>query len=174
MLLQLLKLFGLMFGIGALTFGGGYAIVGVLQAYLVDKLHWLTLNEFTSGLVVGQVTPGPLSTMVAYVGFKIAGVIGALIATLGLLLPSFISSITIARVYQQFKQAKWVQPAVKGISLAVVSLLAGALISLTKSAIIDPWTVIIAVATFAICGPWKKDPLWPFIGAAVAGAILYR
>lgn len=74
-MLQLLKLFGLMFGIGSLTFGGGYAIVGVLQNYLVDKLHWMTLSEFTSGLVIGQVTPGPLSTMVAYVGYKVWGII---------------------------------------------------------------------------------------------------
>lgn len=171
---QLIKLFGLMLGIGALTFGGGYAIVGVLQNYLVDKLHWLTLNEFTSGLVIGQVTPGPLSTMVAFVGFKIAGLIGALVATIGLLLPSFVCSVSIAKAYEKVRNAAWVPAVTKGLSLAIVALLAGALVSLIPGAIIDVWTVLIAVVTFAICGPWKKDPLLPFLGAALIGALLYR
>lgn len=173
MILLLSKLFGLMFGIGALTFGGGYAIVGVLQAYLVDKLHWVTLSEFTSGLVVGQVTPGPLSTMVAYVGYKVGGLPGAILATLGLLLPSFLCSWAIARTYERVKQARWVQPAVKGISLAVVALLAGALLTLGKGALIDGWAVLIAVATFLVTGPWKKDPVLPFMAAAVVGVWLY-
>jgi chromate transporter len=173
-ILQLIKLFGLMFGVGALTFGGGYAIVGVLQNYLVDKLHWLTLNEFTSGLVIGQVTPGPLSTMVAYVGYKMAGVIGAAVASVGLLLPSFLSSVAIAKAYEKVRHAPWVPAVTKGLSLAIIALLAGALTSLAQQAIVDVWTILIGVATFIICGPWKKDPLLPFIGAAIVGALLYR
>ncbi|MDB4895404.1 MAG: hypothetical protein JWN15_1666 [Firmicutes bacterium] len=177
-MLQLLKLFGLMLGIGSLTFGGGYAIVGVLQNYLVDKLHWMTLSEFTSGLVIGQVTPGPLSTMVAYVGYKVWGVVGAIVATLGLLLPSFVSSIAIARVYDKIRHASWVPAITRGLSLAIVALLAGALATLIPKAIalpwLDPWTLLIAVATFIITGPWKKDPLLPFLGAAIIGALLYR
>lgn len=173
-MLQLLYLFGLMFGIGALTYGGGYAIVGVMQVYLVDKLHWLTLSEFTSGLVVGQVTPGPLSTMVAYAGYKVAGLSGSLLATLGLLLPSFIASVSIARAYQQVKQATWVQAAIKGVSLAVVALLGGAILTLGKDALIDPWTVLIAAATFYVTGPRKRDPLIPFIVAAILGIFIYR
>jgi chromate transporter len=173
-MLQLIKLFGLMFGIGALTFGGGYAIVGVLQNYLVDKLHWLTLNEFTSGLVIGQVTPGPLSTMVAFVGFKMAGVIGAAIATVGLLMPSFVCSVSIAKAYERVKQAKWVPAVTKGLSLAIVALLAGALVTLIPGAY-QGWTsVLIALASFLVTGPWKKDPVWAFLGAAVIGALIYR
>lgn len=173
-MMQLLKLFGLMFGIGSLTFGGGYAIVGVLQNYLVDKLHWMTLSEFTSGLVISQVTPGPLSTMVAYVGYKVWGLIGAIVATLGLLLPSFLCSVTIARVYEKVRNATWVPAITRGLSLAIVALLAGALTTLIPGAIVDVWTILIAVATFIICGPWQKDPLLPFLGAAMIGALLYR
>lgn len=180
-MLQVLKLFGLMFGIGAMTFGGGYAIVGVLQSYLVDKLHWVTLNEFTSGIVVGQVTPGPLSTMVAYVGYKMSGVPGGIAASVGLLLAPFLFAILIARTYERFRQVTWVQAAVKGISLGVVALLAGALIPmiqgtiLTKTGLhIDPWALLIAAATFLVTGPFKKDPVWPFLGAAIAGILIYR
>jgi chromate transporter len=174
MLWQLTKVFVLMFGIGSLTFGGGYAIVGVLQAYLVDKLQWMTLSEFTSGLIIGQVTPGPLSTMVAYLGFKMAGVTGAVIATLGLLLPSFISSVLIARAYDRFKEGAWVPAVTRGLSVAIVALLFGALWSLVPDSLVDPWTVLIAAATFVVCGPWKKDPLLPFVGAALVGVLMYR
>jgi chromate transporter len=173
-MLQLLKFFGLMFGIGSLTFGGGYAIVGVLQNYLVDKLHWMTLSEFTSGLVIGQVTPGPLATMVAYLGYKMGGVSGAILGSIGLLLPSFIASVLIARAYDKFKSAPWVPAVTKGLSLAIVALLVGAIWSLVPKSLFDPWTALIAAATFYICGPWKKDPLLPFVGAAVIGIFLYR
>lgn len=174
MLLNLLKVFGLMLAIGSLTFGGGYAIVGVLQAYVVDKLHWMSLSEFNIGLVIGQVTPGPLSTMVAYLGYKLVGVIGAVVATIGLLLPSFVCSVSIAGVYNKVKNADWVPAVTKGLSLAIVALLAGALWGLAKSAIFDPWTVIIAAVTFYFTGPKKKDPLVPFLVAAVVGMILYH
>ncbi|MGE5673507.1 MAG: chromate transporter [Mycobacterium leprae] len=170
----LLKVFGLMFGIGALTFGGGYAIVGVLQNYIVTKLHWLTMAEFNTGIVVGQVTPGPLSTMVAYLGYKLSGIPGSVVATVGLLLPSFICSLLIAKAYQKVKTASWVPAVTKGLSLAIVALLVGALVTLIPSSIVDPWTILIGVATFFITGPWKKDPVWPFIGAAVVGIFLYR
>jgi chromate transporter len=88
---------------------------------------------------------------VAYVGYKVWGVIGAIVATLGLLLPSFLSSIAIARVYDKIRHANWVPAITKGLSLAIVALLAGAL-----------------------TGPWKKDPLLPFLGAAIIGTLLYR
>jgi chromate transporter len=174
MLWRLTKLFSLMFGIGGLTFGGGYAIVGVLQNYLVDKLHWLTVAQFNTGLVIGQLTPGPLSTMVAFVGYQVSGVTGAVVATVGLLLPSFLSSVAIAKTYDRFKEIDWVKYAVRGISLAVVALLAGAIVGLTKGAITNIWTGLIAVATFFITGPWKKDPIWTFLAAALIGAFLFR
>jgi chromate transporter len=178
----LAKLFGLMVVIGTFTFGGGYAIIGVLQSYMVDKLHWVTLNEFTSGIVIGQVTPGPLSTMVAFVGYKMVGVVGAIAASVGLLLVPFLSAIWVAQAYERFKQLAWVQAAVQGISLSVVALLVSALLSMARSTLfvggslmhIDIWAVLIAAITFVICGPWKKDPVWPFVGAAVLGILLYR
>jgi chromate transporter len=115
---------------------------------------------------------------VAYVGYKVWGVIGAIVATLGLLLPSFLSSIAIARVYDKIRHASWVPAITKGLSLAIVALLAGALATLIPKAIslpwVEPWTLLIAVATFIITGPWKKDPLLPFLGAAIIGALLYR
>lgn len=172
--MQIIQLFILMFGVGALTFGGGYAIVGVLQTYLVDKLHWITAAEFTSSLVVGQVTPGPLSTMVAYVGYKMSGLPGAVVATVGLLLPSFLCSWLIVKVYARIKDARWVKPTIKGISIAVIALLAGALVTLTRGALVDVWTVLIAVATFYFTGPKGKHPAWAFGAAAIAGALLYR
>jgi chromate transporter len=171
-----------MFGIGSLTFGGGYAIVGVLQNYLVGKLGWMTLNDFTTGLIIGQVTPGPLSTMVAFCGYKVGGIIGAILASIGLLMPSLLCSMAIAKVYEKVKNAPWVPAITKGLSLAIVALLAGALVSLIPGSLfkpgsalfLDPWAVLIAVATFYVCGPKKKDPLLPFAVAAVVGAFLYR
>lgn len=171
--MQLVSLFLLMLVVGSFTFGGGYAIVGVLQTYLVNRLHWLTLREFTSGLVIGQVTPGPLSTMVAFVGYKLHGLAGGIVATTGLLLPSFVASVAIARAFRQLQKYRRVRAAIQGVSLAVVALLLNALIALSVDALVDVGTVLIALATFVVTGIRKKDPLMPFAAAAVIGVLLY-
>jgi hypothetical protein len=93
----LLDLFITTFKVGALTFGGGYAMIPVLQHEFVDVRAWLTAREFADGIAVGQITPGPLMIMVAFMGYKIAGIVGALIGTIGLFGPTFILVILVGR-----------------------------------------------------------------------------
>jgi len=170
----LLSLFVTTFGIGALTFGGGYAILPVLQYQYVSKLHLLTAQEFATGIVIGQMTPGPLTTMVAFVGYRIAHVPGGIVASVGILLPAFLAAVGVARVYHRFQDVSGVKAALRGISLAVVGLLVAAIIPLARDMVTTLFTLALAVIGFVSTGPWRKDPVWVLLASGIVGAFLLR
>ena len=115
--------------IGAFTFGGGYAMIPLIQAEVVSK-GWLTENQITDFIAVSESTPGPLAVnMSTYVGAEIAGFPGALLATLGIVLPSFIIILIVAKSFELFKSNKYVKNAMSGIKPAVIGLIAAALLS---------------------------------------------
>lgn len=174
MLSTLALLFVTTFGIGALTFGGGYAILPVVQYQYVTRLHLLTPQEFATGIVIGQVTPGPLTTMVAFVGYHIAHVPGAVVASVGILLPAFLAAVGVARIYHRFQDVSSVKAALRGISLAVVGLLVAAIIPLARDMVTTLFTLALAVLGFAATGPWRKDPVWVLLASGVLGAFLLR
>src|SRR5712692_1854638 len=113
----LLDLFITTFKVGSLTFGGGYAMIPVLQHEFVDARAWLTPQEFTDGIAVGQITPGPLMLLVSFMGYKIAGIIGAVIATVALFAPSFILVILVGHLRERFSKHWAWQSAMKGIGI---------------------------------------------------------
>lgn len=161
--------------IGTFTFGGGYAMVSALQQDLVTRHGWLTPGEFSNGVAVGQVTPGPLMIMIAFLGYKIAGVWGALLGTVGLFAPSFVAVLVLSRYYQRFKASPRLEAALKGVSAAVAGLLAAASVDLARTALGHPATIIIAAASAAlIAGTRRLDPGWVLLASGVAGALLLR
>ncbi len=159
--------------VGALAYGGGYAMITPLHYDLVTHYGWLTETEFSSAVAVGQITPGPLMIMVAFMGYKIAGVLGATLGTVGLFLPTALIVIAIAGSYLRFKDVPIVRGTMRGISLAVVGLLASVVIDLARSTIVDPVDALIGAATFLAVGPLKRDPVLVLAGAAVAGFARY-
>lgn len=151
--------------IGTFTFGGGYAMVSALQQDLVTRHGWLTPGEFSNGVAVGQVTPGPLMIMIAFLGYKIAGVWGALLGTVGLFAPSFVAVLVLSRYYQRFKASPRLE----------AGLLAAASVDLARTALGHPATIIIAAASAAlIAGTRRLDPGWVLLASGVAGALLLR
>ncbi len=170
----LLDLFITTFKVGALTFGGGYAMIPVLQHEFVDVRAWLTVREFADGIAVGQITPGPLMIMVAFMGYKIAGIVGALIGTIGLFAPTLILVILIGRVRERLSANVYWSGAMKGIGVAVVGLLLAASITLASTALNDIATWLIAAASFAVIASRKLDAMWVILAAGVIGALLYR
>lgn len=170
----LLDLFVTTFKVGALTFGGGYAMIPVLQHEFVDVRAWLTAREFADGIAVGQITPGPLMIMVAFMGYKIAGIVGALIGTIGLFAPTFILVILVGRVRERLSANAFWSGAMKGISVAVVGLLLAASIALATTALNDVATWLIAAASFAAIASRKVDAMWVILAAGVVGAFVYR
>ena len=131
---QILILFLTFLKVGAFTFGGGYAMIPIIQKEVVEKRKWANNNDLLDILAISESTPGPISVNAAtYIGYKVAGFWGSLFATLGLALPSFIIIFVISYFYRTFMSWQIVQAAFKGLSVGVIILLAMAVLKLKKA-----------------------------------------
>ena len=129
----LLKLFLTMFKIGLFTFGGGYAMVAIIERELVEKKKWIEHEEFMDVIAIAESTPGPIAINSAtYIGYKIRGFFGSLFATLGVVLPSFIIIVLISLFYEQFVQIEIVKYAFNGIQACVAFLILSAGLKMFK------------------------------------------
>ncbi len=130
-----IQLFFSFLQIGALSFGGGYAAMPLIQSQIVDLHHWLSFSEFTDLITISQMTPGPIAINSAtFVGTKIAGVSGALVATIGCILPSCILVTVIAYFYLKYRHLRFLQNILNYLRPAVVALIATAGITIILSA----------------------------------------
>ena len=146
-----LKLFLTMFKIGLFTFGGGYAMIALLENEFVEKKQFLTKEEFLNMLAIAESTPGPIAINSAtYIGYKTAGVMGSAFATLGVCLPSFIIIYIISLFFDAFLKLKFVQYAFLGIRACVVYLIASAGFKLLKGLKGTVLPKIIFVAVFTV------------------------
>ena len=159
--------------VGTLAFGGGYAMITPLHYELVTHHGWLTEAQFSSAVAIGQLTPGPLMIMVAFMGYKVAGIAGATLGTIGLFLPSALIVITIAGSYLRFKDAPAIRGAMHGVNCAVIGLLAAVAIDIGRSALATPFGALIGVAAFVAAGPLRRDPIVTLIGAGALGLLRY-
>jgi len=170
---EILKFFWTLFYINLFTIGGGFVMLPLLQREVVDHYHWLTNKEFIDSVAIGQVTPGPLTIMNVFIGYKIFGLWGALGAVICTYLPSIIIVTIISHYYLRFKNSRIVNASFKGIRPAVIGLLAAVAITLGKSSITDVPTGLIAVGGFAIIVFTKVEPTFVILGAGIAGAMIY-
>lgn len=144
----LLKLFITFFKIGLFTFGGGYAMVAVMERELVERKNWIEHEEFLDVIAIAESTPGPIAINSAtYIGYKRAGVLGSVFATLGVVVPSFIIIFAISLVFDKFMQFKAVQYAFRGIQAGVSFLILSAGIKMLKKLKRTPLNVILFSAT---------------------------
>jgi chromate transporter len=156
------------FKVGALTFGGGLTIIAFIQDQVVNQLQWITAAEFVEGLAIGQVTPGPVITLAAFVGYKVAGVAGATVATAAIFLPSFVLMLSILPWLERFRALKWVKAAMRGVAPAVVGAIALTIVHLAPTAAPDVFTALLFAATLAGLIVFKL----PALPAAVGGGVL--
>jgi chromate transporter len=168
----LLKLCWLLIVINALTIGGGFVMLPMLQEEFVEKQHWLTNQEFLDAIAIGQITPGPLTVMNAAIGYKISGLIGAVLGMFSSYLPCIIIVTIVAKYYYDYRESIIVQSSFKGIKPAVIGLLSAVAISLGKTALVDPVTFGIGILSFAVIAFTKTDPSFVIVGAGILGAIL--
>jgi len=160
--------------ISSFAFGRPYSLLSLMEKKLVEERGWLTNKEFMDAVAIGKLTPGPLMIMVAFMGYKIGGVWGALLGTLGLFFPSFITVLIVTRFYLKFKESAFLQSMFNGINIAVVGLLLGVSVFLIKSSILDTYSIVITVLSFIIVAFSKKiDPIFVMIGAGIVGLLLY-
>jgi chromate transporter len=115
---------GIFLKIGAISFGGGYVMIPILQWEVVDRLGWLTLKQFLDGILLSYVTPGPLLILATFVGYLVKGLPGAILSTLGVFLPPVLIIFLLFPFYEQIKASRWVRPVLQGILAALVAMLA--------------------------------------------------
>ncbi len=145
-----LRLFLTMFKIGAFTFGGGYAMISLLENELVAKKQWLDRDEFLDMVAIAESTPGPVAiNMATYVGYKLTGVLGSAAATLGVVLPSFIIIFAISLFFDRFIELKYVGYAFSGIRVCVVYLIVSAGIKMLGGIKKTPFNLAILIAVVA-------------------------
>ncbi len=170
---ELLTLYGLFFKIGAMTFGGGYAMLPMLERELVTNRKFVTMEEIMNYFAVGQCTPGIIAVNTAtFIGYKRKGILGGIFATLGVITPSIIIISLLASVLSFFAGNQIIDHAFAGISVAVCALILQAILKLSKSGIKDIFTGAVALISFILI--FFVDfisPIMVIIAAAVAGVI---
>ena len=176
--MTILALFVSFIQIGLFSFGGGYAALPLIQSQVVDLHGWLTMAEFSDLITISQMTPGPIAINAAtFVGIKIAGVPGAIVATLGCILPACIIVTVIAKLYLKYRNVAMLQGILHSLRPAVVALIASAGISVMVSALWGEGAVSLSTADwkmaviFVICLipllKTKVNPVWVMAGAGV-------
>lgn len=146
---KLLSLFLSFLKIGAFTFGGGYAMIALLESEFVSRKKWIGREEFLDILAVSESTPGPIAVNTAtYIGYKVAGVLGAILSTLAVCLPAFTIIFVISLFFDKFLALTYVGYAFRGIQAAVVYLIASAGVKILKGLKRDVFTIALAVAVF--------------------------
>jgi len=171
--MEIFTFFWIIFYINLFTIGGGYVMLPLLQREVVDHYHWLSNKEFVESIAIGQVTPGPLTIMNVFIGYKIFGFWGALGAVIFSYLPSIILVTIASHYYLKFKNSWIVKASFQGIRPAVIGLLAAIAITLGRASIVDVPTGLIATGGFAILVFTKVEPTFVILGSGVAGALLY-
>lgn len=167
---ELGKLFWSFFKIGIMTFGGGYAMLPMLQREVVQRQGWASEEELLNYFAVGQCTPGVIAVNTAtFIGRKQRGIPGALAATLGVVCPSLLIILAIAVALANFAHIPAVQHAFGGIRVAVGALIVASVIKLIRTNVRNIFQISICVAAFMVVAVLGQSPVWVVLGAAAAG-----
>jgi chromate transporter len=169
----ILKLCWVFLKIGVIFFGGGYVLIPLLHRIMVDQLHWLTLQEFLDGVALSQLTPGPLAMLATFSGYKAAGFLGALAATVCIFLPCTALMLLISSRYERFRRIEAVNHFLDGILPAVVGLVFAAAFNLGRTSLASTRDFILLGAGFAVLQFTAIAPMAVILGAAVAGLLLH-
>jgi len=165
----LIELAAIFMKIGAVTFGGGIVMIALVQEHVVAQMLWLTEREFLDGLALGQLTPGPTLMIAAYVGYKVAGLAGAVVSALSMFLPAFVLMLALLPVLERFQHLQWIKPAMNGVSAAVIGCLVVTLFKLLPHAAPDLVSKgVLLAAVVALCR-WRLPPLPLIMVAAMLG-----
>ena len=173
---ELWELFSVFFRIGAFTFGGGYAMLPIIQREVVEKRGWASDEEVIDYYAIGQSTPGIIAVNTAtFIGYKKKGLIGAIFATLGMILPSLVIITILASSFMHFKDNQTVQHAFAGIRVAVVALVVNAVVRMWKKSVKDLVGIILFILAFLVIAFTRISPIIIIFVSAATGILLsYR
>ncbi|NNJ97601.1 MAG: chromate efflux transporter [Gammaproteobacteria bacterium] len=160
-------------GMSVLLFGGGFVFIPMIQEIVVDSYGWVTNKEFIDGVALGQITPGPILISATFIGYKMAGVLGATAATIGIFLPPAILMLVCAHFLDKLKNSKIINAALSGIRCGVIGMIAAAAIVVVQSA--EPNWISAAIFSLAILAllKFKIEVAWIIPASGLAGFLLY-
>lgn len=161
----LLTLSTIFLRIGSVTFGGGLVMVPLIESEVVNTHHWLTHQEFADAFALGQITPGPVLITATFVGYRVAGTLGALVATISIFLPAFLLTIAAASSLRRFRDNEQVQAFLRGVAPAVVGLLVAAALSVGRAGIHSWVGISIMVLSVFMLIRFRPNPFWVIFGA---------
>jgi len=171
---MILKLFLTFFKIGMFSFGGGYAMLPLIQLNVVNQNNWLSHKEFIDIVAISQVTPGPIAINCAtYVGYKLAGIFGAIFSTLGVSMPSVIIMIILTKLVLKLNNAKFFEAIFSNLRPTVIGLILAAAILVFNESVFDIKTFIVFLLSFVVSLKYKVDPIILTILGGVLGYIIF-
>ena len=159
---------------GAVTFGGGFVMVPLIENEVVRTNHWLTQQEFADATALGQLTPGPVLITATFIGYRVAGTLGALVATVAVFLPAFLMTIAAGSSLRRFRSNRQVQAFLRGVTPAVVGLLAAAAWSIGRAGIHSWVGITIAAVAALVLLRYKPNPFWIIFGAGALRLLIGR
>jgi chromate transporter len=166
---QLAQLFATMLKIGAVLYGSGYVLLAFLRGDFVDRLGWITQQQLIDAVSIGQVTPGPVFTTATFIGYVVAGPIGAFLATLAIFIPSFVFVGLLTRLTDKLRSSPWTSALLDGVNATALALMAGVSYQLARTAIVDLVTLAIAVVTLLLVWKTKLNTAWYIAAGALIG-----
>ncbi|HEX8181651.1 MAG TPA: chromate transporter [Pyrinomonadaceae bacterium] len=158
--------------IGAVTFGGGFVMVPLIKAEVVENHHWLTTQEFADATALGQITPGPVLITATFIGYRVAGTLGALVATISVFLPAFVMTIAAGSYLRRFRANRQVQAFLRGVTPAVVGLLVAAAWSIGRAGIHTWMGLSICILAAIILLRFRINAIWIMFGAGALRLLL--
>lgn len=159
--------------VGSFIYGGGLVIIPFIEQVVVHQLGWMSQSEFLAGIALGQVTPGPVVITAAFIGYKVLGLLGSVLACVAIFLPSFLFILFSVGFVRKIRKNTTVQVVLQGINAAVLGTIFAAWLSLIPSAIVDGWTLLIALGGGIALVKYKVNTLWCVGIAMVLGALLF-
>lgn len=168
----MLDLFLTFLKIGAFTFGGGLVMIPFIEQDAVNTFGWLTNREFVDAIAMGQITPGPIIISSVFIGYKVAGLLGSVVAMGAISLPTFFYSIAAAHQLHRLKANLRVRAFLKGVGPSVVGMILAAGFTIARASLVDLWTGILALACLTALVRFKMDASLVIVAAGVIGLFL--
>jgi chromate transporter len=167
------RLFLVFLKAGALLYGSGYVLLAFLRNDLVVNTGWMTDQQLLDAIAIGQFTPGPVFTTATFVGYVLAGVPGAVVATVGIFLPSFLFVALLAQIMPHLRKSPWTASFLDGVNASALGLMGGVTWQLGRAAIFDLLTALLAVGALVVLLRFKVNSAWLVLGGAVVGMVVY-
>jgi chromate transporter len=171
---ELMQMGGAFLRIGALVFGSGYAMLPFIRESVVHQFRWLTNQQFAVSLALSLITPGPVTIIGVFIGYKVHGIVGALTGMVNMYFPAWAATTVVAAPYAKAGQARQVREVMSGIVAAFIGTLAVVLIKLAHSTLVDAPTVAMAAGAFATQRFSKIDTVWIVLGGALVSLAVFR